>query len=326
MSGGTFLTAVGGPEFLRLIKQPSSFELQLQRMAGGRLAVVAAVDRALGYGDQRRDAATFVDVVRALSIRAARLPEYTRRAIALSDRARGVRDALLAAREPAPLLFRELPSLCGLAPFVANEASDEDQVETFAQALQLALAELDRAYPSLLERLRQHLAGRLTRQQLPLRRQELAERAARVAQAAREPRMRGFGQALADTVLADDAWSERLGSYVLAKPPMRWTPDDETRAKDELDVLCAAFLRLELVSFDVGNTARSSSAIRIAVTMDDGNESAAIASSSPEEEAAVLTLVERVEQALDGFGDEALRLAALARVLRKQLSTTPSAV
>jgi hypothetical protein len=321
---GTFLPSFGAADFLRLIKQPALFELQLCRIAGVRTEVFAQLVQVFA-GDwpvsRRPD---LLDVVRPLSVFAAGLPEYTRRTSDVSGQARSVREALLAAREPANMLFRDLPRACGQEPFLPDCQADTNRAQLFVAELRVTMDELRAAYPRLLDRIRQRVTNCLTDGVTTRDRADMARRALHVALAAREPRLAAFARSLADTALSDDAWAERIGSFVIAKPPAYWTATDDVRAGDEIDLLGGAFCRVETTAFGNGLGVPDLTAVRIAVTAADGNEAARVVRYSPGDERAVDILVERLEAALGDTERSELRLAAIARLLTSSIPPEPA--
>lgn len=338
---GTFLQRFRPSEFLRLIKLPTAFEFQLCRVAGVRadvfdhLVTVFATHRPVG----RR--AEILDVATPLCVFAAQLAEYTRKTTRLSPNAASVRDALLSAREPGTLLFQELPLACEVAPFVLDEPANPQRVATFIDRLRAAHDELRAAYPLLLSRigarsaliLREGTGEASDAQSASARsgdkeiaspridRHRLAERATRVALGAREPRLRAFAHRLADVMLSPEGWAEALGSFVLAKPPAKWAPIDESRAMDEIDVLGATFRRVEAVTFEA-NADTPTFAVRVSLTRGDGTEAFEVIHTRPEEEAEVQAVVARLAHSLPA--DAQLSIAALSRLLWSHLDPTNS--
>jgi len=321
---GTFLPRFGAPDFLRLIKQPSSFEFQLCRIVGVRAEVFAQLARVFAAerpGDRRPE---LLDVVRPLSVFAAGLPEYTRRTSDLPELAKRVRDTLLVAREPATLLFRDLPLACGLEPFPEDGPAHPDRAQVYATTLRAAMDDLRAAYPRLLERIRDRVTRRLADGPTPPDRAGVAQRAMRVSLVAREPRLAAFARSLADAALSEDAWAEKVGSFVVAKPPAYWTTGDEARAGDEIDMLAATFCRLEATAFGNGWDTPDLTAVRIVLTAADGKEAARVIHFRAEDEPALRVLVERLEAALGDAEGRELRLAAIARLLRNSIALEPA--
>lgn len=314
---GTFLHRFGPSDFLRLIKQPATFEIQLCRVVGVRAEVFVELARVFSDDPTPERGLQLLDVVRPLSTFAAQLPEYTRRSSTLSETAGRVRDALMVAREPATLIFSELPLACGLGPFPTNEPADAGRVKGFVDALRDAFADLRAAYPQLLERIRDHVMGGLAGTGVRPDRPRIAHRASRVVLVAREPRLQTFARCLADVALSEDAWAERVGSFVISKPPARWTGLDETRATDEIDLLAAAFCRVEATAFVGTDDEPNVAAVRLAITQADGTEGAVVVRTRAEDEPLVDALVARLEGVLADGGE--LHLAALARVVKTHL-------
>lgn len=315
---GTFVPRIEPAHILRLTKAPNTFEFQLCRVTGVRVDVfhhLVAAFTAPGDPGRRHEV---LDVVRQLSTFAADLPEYTLRSTDLPPRAARVRDALLAAREPVPLLFQQLPEACGVGQFAADESPDDERVRSFVTVLRGAMDDLRAAYPQLLGRLLTRVAGALGEDSGGLDRVGVARRASGVAVAAREPRLRAFATRLADTGLATDAWIEALASFVNARPVSRWTTGDERRACDEIDVLGAAFQRAEAVVFPAGGEGSGESTVRVGLTRSDGMEVMRVVRLSAEHEPEVECLVARLQDLLPD--SEELSLASIVRLLDRQLA------
>lgn len=310
---GTFLPQFGSPEFLRLTKQPATFDLQLSRIVGiraelfARLAVVFARER---HSEREYE---LLDVVRPLSMFAAQLPDYTRRVSTLPEPAKGVRDALFSAREPATLIFRTLPVACGLNPFLEDGPSRVKEAQQFVTVLQDAIASLRATYPQLLERIRHHIALGLKDGTTQPSRTQITKRASRVSSVAQEPRLQAFARCLADEALSDDSWAERVGSFVVSKPPARWSAADEAKAMNEIDLLAARFCRFEATVFEGDSSESHVSAFRLGLTNGDGTEVAKVVRVRQEDEAAVKELAAKVEEVLAAAND--LQLAVISEAL-----------
>lgn len=269
---GAFVRHLGPEEFLRLTKQPASFEVQFCRVAGVRSAIFEQLLALLETQpvSQKPD---ILDVVRPLCQFAAQLPQYTHRTKSLSKPAAAIREVLLHAREPALLLFSDLPMALSLDPFDSNAESDPKRVRDFVRLLRAALDELKGAYPSLLSGLEAEFLSAVQRPGA------LADVRAQVAQAATQMlvgvadiRMKGFLMRLADTALASDAWIESVGSYVCARPPAKWSDGDVESFRTELRSIGAHYRRLEAMLYGGVVREKDSTAIRVAVTSTDGSE------------------------------------------------------
>lgn len=314
---GTFLHKFGPSDFLRLTKAPATFELQYCTVDGVRLEVfnqlAASIPRKVGTS--RPD---LLDVVRPLCQFAAQLPDYTRRTGSLGETALGVRDALLSAREPATLLFCDLPKACGFSDFSSEDKPDEGRVREFVSVFRDALGELRQAYPALLSRIVDRVAEAAGEDRSAFDRVHLSTRAARVSLAAREPRIRTFALRLRDPGLSDDAWAEALASFVASKPPARWVSGDEARFCEEMAALAELFRKVEAAAFGTGSEAPVASAVRVNLTRGDGEDVVRIIEPRAEDDADIQTALGSFERMLPK--DRNARLDVLARLLWNELS------
>ena len=291
---GTFLPQFDSSGFLRLIKQPATFELQLSRIVGIRAELFACL--AAEFARERHSEREYelLDVVRPLSTFAAQLPEYTRSVSTLPEPAKSVRDALFAAREPATLIFKTLPVACGLDPFLVDGSSQAKEGRKFVTLLQDAMASLRATYPKLLERIRHRIALGLRDGTLRPNRTQITQRASRVSSVSHEPQLISFARCLADVALPDDSWAERIGSFVVSKPPARWTAFDEAKAMNEIDIQTAKFCRFEATVFQGDSGEPHVNAFRLGLTNGNGSEVAKVVRFREEDEATVQELAAKV--------------------------------
>ncbi|WP_142781935.1 ATP-binding protein [Agrobacterium sp. T29] len=267
---GTFLPKFGAMEFLRLIKAPQTFEIQHCSVEGVRSSVFTRLATLFASGVEGRQP-VLLDVVTELCQFAAKLPDYTRKAKGLSPTTLAVRDALLSAREPATLLFADLPNACGLPIFRIDEA-DESSVEEFISRFTDAVQELQNTYADLIARIVKRTSEAAGQDPEKFDRIALASRGARVSLAAREPRLRAFALRLRDPALHDEAWAESLASFVVAKPPARWMPGDEARFTEEIAALAELFAKVESTAFSTSEDRPDAEAIRLNITRGDGRD------------------------------------------------------
>lgn len=266
---GTFRAAFDGPDFVRLVKGPDAFEFQLCRLEGVRADVFARLAEAF-TGHLKAEDPKILDVVQTLCQFAARLPEYTRKAGTLAPRTVKVRDALLSATEPSTLLFSGLPLACGLAAFTTLEDADPERTAEFVRRLQEALEDLRSDYPRLLTRIQQTVSASISLDDGPLDRPALAHRAALVFTAATLPKLKAFANRLRDVGTHDDAWTEAVASYLVAKPPARWNGVDEQRCLEELASLSELFHRVDAAAFGTDKLQPDRDAVLIKLTHASG--------------------------------------------------------
>lgn len=312
---GTFSHRFGPTDFLRLTKAPEAFEIQLCRVAGVRLEVFNELAAAFATNTTGRHP-DLLDVVRPLCHFAAQLPEYTRRTSSLSGEALGVRESLLSAREPATMLFRDLPEACGVGTFLPEPGVDADRVHRFVATLHDAVGELRGAYPKLLARLIGRVAEAVGDDRRSFDRARLAARAARVSLAAREPRLRTLALRLRDPGLSDEAWTEALASFIVAKPPARWVSGDEARFGEEIGALAELFHKVEATAFHDGAGPPTVGAIRLNLTRGDGADLVRVVEPRPEDD----DLVQQAELLRRRMPqDRNLRLQLLTHLLWAEL-------
>lgn len=311
---GTFRSAFGGADFVRLIKGPETFDLQPCRVEGVRAEVFARLAAAFAEPGRQGDP-QILDVVQPLARFAARLPEYTRKAGALQPRSARVRDVLLSATEPATMLFRDLPVACGLEPFAIDGKRDgeADQARAFVDRLEAAIEDLRNDYPKLLARIIETTAASIGQDGAVFDRLILAQRASRVAATASLPRLRTFALRLRDANTSDEAWAEALASFLTAKPPARWNAGDEQRCLEELSAVSQLFHRVETAAFEKGGLQADKDAVLIKLTQASGDDRGLVVQSAKLSKTSE-RLIEKIGKELDGR-TKAERLQILARLM-----------
>lgn len=270
---GTFMRQVEGSDFQRIIKDPDSFELQYCRITGVRSELFDRIMDVLGLERRVSNKTEILDVVQPLCQFAARLPAYAHGTRRLSKISVAVRSALLSAKEPASLLFNDLPEACGVGAILPDANVATETVQRFVARLKASIDDLRDAYPALHERMKSHIA---TTCDLPgtfqdIRRM-LSEVSGKILVAVTEPKLKAFCMRLMDDDLPESQWLESLGSFVCSKPPSRWLDVDEGMFCSELDSLVTRFRRVESICFDSDAFSNRGNALRVAITRADGAE------------------------------------------------------
>jgi len=314
---GAFLRHVSGEHFYRITKAPETFEMQWCRIGGIRSILYEQLLSVLGQSLPENQESNVLDVVIPLTTFAAGLPAYTHNTRNLSANAVAVRDALRRAEEPVMLVFADLPKACGFAAF-NDESSNLNDIQRFVGTLKDALEELRAAYPELLAKLK---ATILSAFDLPnifsKARDTLANDAKRMLVAVKEPRLKAFCLRLMDVNLPETQWLESLGSFLCSKPPSKWTDMDVDLFYTELHGLAHQFRHVQSVIFsNIG--ASQGTAVRVAVTQQDGTEVAQVVFIDPDEE----PLAANIEATISGLIRDSKRvgLAAASRAIWKELS------
>lgn len=273
---GTFLSHVGPEEILRLSKRPSVFDLQMCRLKGVRLTVFEDLLSLLSVKRDTQSKSQLLDIVRPLCVFVAQLPEYARTTAGLSKSARQVREAILNAREPGTLLFKELPAACGFPPFVTGTRSqrEESNAKQFAQSLKVALDEMRATLPRLKDRIGNSIAAAFEQPTGfdQVFRASLGERAQRLVVGLRDLDLKAFCLRLMDSGLSDADWIESVGSLLASTPPSRWKDENELVFNENLKTKVEKLLRVESLLFSQAGKKCAEAKIRVALTAKDGQE------------------------------------------------------
>ena len=223
---GSFVPSWTPSHAERLLRSPDGFEIRWCRIDGLRQKVFTRLAETLRLPTGRRP--VLLDVVRGLVRFVASLTPYARRTLRVSERARNIREALVRAREPAQLVFDELPTACGCPPFDPNPAGSPRNVDEFLGPLQTGLHEIRNAYPALIERagalLADHLSLPKTLTDLAA---ELRSRARNLKNVPVEPMLKSFVLRASDEALAPDDLITSLLTQLASKPPHEWADADE---------------------------------------------------------------------------------------------------
>jgi hypothetical protein len=263
---GRFKSDVEAFLMMRLVKAPQTFEFQLCRINGMRkellthLAEVVKLERA-----ERRE---LLSIVRPICLMVAELPEYAKNTDNLSPQAIALRKHILAAEEPAVLVFKTIPEALGFKGDVGKSEASK-----LASKLAQCLSELRRALPECQKRMAAVILESFgeTQTEFASWRQSLSERAETVIVGVTNPELRAFTLKLIDNATQETAWLEALGSMVTRVPPSRWRDKDEIAFREGILILAKQFQRVESLHFGEASQAPEN-AVRIALTQRTGEE------------------------------------------------------
>jgi hypothetical protein len=270
---GVFLPEMSGLDTMRVGKLPEVFEMQYCDVGGVRAELFSKLMDLIASTGISKEHPELLDVVRPLCVFAAQLPPYTRNTRQLSKMATEVREALLASVEPAGLVFRELPRVCGFHEFTGSNKIERKRIEGFVRALRGALGELQMAYPRMLDRIKAAVVGTLRGEKTFSEfRVDLSKRARQVTIGVTEPRLKAFCNRLIDASLDDTAWIGSLGSLLCSVPPEKWTDIDYEKFLQELQQCSARFERVEAITFQTTGEVEGCAPVRVCLTAGDGSE------------------------------------------------------
>ena len=314
---GSFVPAWTPSHAERLIRSPDGFEVRQCRIGGQRREVVNHLAEMLFPSNTRRP--SLLGVVRGLVQFVAKLTPYARRTQRISDRARAIREALVRAREPAQLVFDDLPTACRCPPFGSDPTNDLHRIDDFVAALDAGLREVQDAYPALLARSAAALANHLG---LPGDLAELAaelrSRASLVESAAVDPRLRSFVVRASDAALGPGDMLASLLTQLADKPPPEWSDADEDQFEVRLAYVARAFRGAESLLVDANGTADGQPLLRLSVARRGRPEQERVLPLRAAEESRIAALRDRIldtvrrPRAEDAACDSEQALAALA--------------
>lgn len=327
---GAFMREIVGLDVMRIVKRPEVFEMQYCKMAGLRTELFERLLKVLGIehvSDARRTEQKSVDilgVVKPLSVFAAKLQPFAQKTKRLPAHAIAVRTALLTAREPATLLFHDLPVACGFGDFT-DKAAQGKEVDAFVAELKVCLTELRMAYPALLDRIKTEIVEAFGIQGTAMEfRAALARRARQLLLTVTEPGMKAFCNRLLDTGMGGSEWLESVGSLLCSIPPSKWSDVDVERFGQELAQICTRFQRIEALAFDTFRQGEPESATRFSITQLNGSETNRVIYVTKEEEARVKEVEKRVSEIL--AESSSVGLAGAVRALWKALRANSEGV
>lgn len=311
---GAFVPTLNGAVIERLLRAPDKFEVQRLSITGSRAALYDRLIQMLSTG-AKAPLAGLVPVVRQLVRMVGELTDFARLTKTISSRAQAVREALLRAREPAPLLFQELPVACGRSPFEAKAAPSESDVEAFVEALRAAVRELQGAYPSLLDAIEVAIRSGLNLPSDPRKlRRELGDRAERLLPVAVDIQLKAFLLRASDEDLGREEWLVSLGTLLAGKPPDSWHDRDIEQMRLALGLVCRRFASLEsmVIGPETTPTPNDPQLLRIAVTQPGQLEQERVVPLRPADEALVASVCSQIRAVADSAAASLPREAIIA--------------
>lgn len=248
---GTFVERPGSKVFQRLAKEPEAFHLQHCSVRGVRRELINEVASVLNVPASKRP--DVLQIVRPLMEFTARLPEYslfTDRQICIPTKR--VRVELLKAREPATLLFHDLPLALGFEAFLSEHSkATVADARRFSEALNSSILELRESYPRLISRLGESILSSFHFQgSVSEFREQITRRIAAVQSALTERDLKVFAVRVGDSALATREWIESVATYVSNKGPERWRDSDEDEFHQRMVAYAGRFGRSEAAGFN----------------------------------------------------------------------------
>lgn len=322
---GTYQARLTADLLERLVRNPDRYTIKnFAASTGDRRHVVEELAEALRVDvtplDRRRNT-TVVALMAPLlgTIRA--LPEYTLKTREMSDQALAVRDALLSAREPDDVLFRELPIAVGLGPIATRNRDHE--VKRYADRLASVVRELQQNWTGLLRRIEEQLRVSSGTPSHSALRADLSARAHHLTDQVLDPRLRAFLLTASEPSLDDDDWVEAVAMTAIDKPVRLWRDQDWPAFVAAAVQLGGTLKRLEALNYEhIAQGSTEFTARRITVTNPDGTETSTVVVTDPQLDEAVEEIVRRlIDDATTAL--PAAALPALVARLTEELHPAP---
>jgi hypothetical protein len=303
---GTYQPRLSADLLERLVRNPDRFTLKnFAASTGDRRYVIERLAAALKVdvtpSDRRRNS-TVLAVMAPLLGTVRELPEFTLKTRDMSEHAVAVRDALVAAREPDEILFRDLPAAVGLPDPVAVRRGDRQAINRYADRLAAAVRELQQNWTSHLRRIEEELRLSMATPAQASVRMDLAARARHLVDRVLDARLRAFLVTVTEDALDDDDWLEAVALTAIDKPVRAWRDQDWPAYVAATVQLGGTLKRLEALNYEhIAQGSTEFTARRITITNPDGSETSTVVVTDPQ-----------LDQAVDAIVDQLVRDATSA--------------
>lgn len=254
-SHGTFLPDIKTSDLELLTKVPQNYELQLCQIKGIKAAVFDQIIKAfLDKETQKRfnKNPSLLHIVKVFCTFVSSLPQYVKLTSDLSDKAKSVRKFLLEAKEPANLLFRDLPVACGLKSITETIDTDISIAEKFVIELKRCITELQRKEDGLYSKVESILFNAFNIDDSNMEsRGIISDRSSMIISVTLDPIFKGFLVRVADD-LEYKSWLDSIGTIVTGKPPLNWTDNDLLKYEHEMSLFSSKIKKYETLAVEVG--------------------------------------------------------------------------
>ena len=242
-----YLTPV---EMELMVKRPELFTLKRFAPTGVRSEIFQIYRELLNstpvVGENQIRNVQMVSVVAPLVNFANNLSDYVKKTKTISQKARSALRVLLAAKDPIPLLFEDLPNAIGCGNFSDTDEVEGKNVAEFHATLRSVILELSQADQVLLETIKESFYDAIE-SDLPLKilREDLKTQAAPLVNRCANIELKSFLKILNKPTEDHDAWLIALATVVTKKPVDSWNDNDIQIFKTRIHDLIKRFQSLE---------------------------------------------------------------------------------
>jgi hypothetical protein len=259
---GSFV-AQPSPEWLqRLLRKPSSVEIQAAEGVPGLKPVLAALRSALPEFAALSRTPSVLEVVKAILQRVGRLSHYAGTTVNVDASARRLRAVAKFAKNPMEMLAFDIPEALELPAIEPEKATTRAEGERYARALVSALdtlqsldATLEQTIDDAVRRLLGGNAGTAFYTQLASRAREVEELPSLPPETRRFAEICSMLNAFDAGSIAD--WRRATASLALGKLPSTWSDSDASRFMFRVLDLTRGFLAAEKLALGLGRGAKS---------------------------------------------------------------------
>jgi hypothetical protein len=328
---GTYQPRLTADLLERLVRNPDRFTIKnFAASSGDRRYVIESLAKALQVditpSDRRRNS-TVLALMSPLLGTIRDLPPFTLKSRTMSEQAVAVREALLAARQPDEILFKDLPNAVGLVDPEAVLAADRGCIKEYACRLASAVRELQQKWPNLLARIEDHLRLAMSTPSSASLRADLASRAEHLVDRVLDPRLRAFLVTATEDTLDGDDWLEAIALNALDRPVRSWRDQDWPAFVAAATQLGGALKRLEALNYEhIAQGSTEFTARRFTITNPDGTETSTILVSRDGADQAVDQVAARMMAEVREQLPPGVHAALVARLIEGLLSEVPAAV
>jgi len=218
----------------RLLRRPKTFAIRAFAVTDGRERVLKAIMAKIP--SKKSPEPTVLNATKSLLKLIRHVPEYSRVTNEISREAKGVRTAILTARDPHQLLFERLPGELKL------KGSVEEDPDRYVSALVFALQEVLNAEEALLSRLHGKILGAFDAAD----QEEMVARCKGLPDAGLASLVAGF-RLRAQEEMERDEWVYAIATFLVHRPPDKWRDSDESVFELKLKEVAALVRRYERI-------------------------------------------------------------------------------
>lgn len=318
----TFVAEITLPVIERMIKSPQRFHMRLTALTGQRHSLVSAlVQMQLLPGNY--DERDLLGLVRPLIAFIQKLPAWTKSTAKLTTEALRIRHVLLTAREPADLLFKDLPQAFG---FPAADNMAPNDIVRYAEQLRDAVQELARAYPALLDLIANRVSAAFALDSdisIDLLRQTLRTRALRLLDIITDLEVKAVAFRITQEG-PTNTWIEGIATAISGRPPKSWSDRNVQEFSNRVYAVARQFAHYETLASALPHSDYPLETTRIGLTTIHGDWETVVHPSPTQRHWArklVQTLIEQIRPGKQG-PEQFLLLASELITLAQTVNVT----